>query len=78
MTKALFRRISCSLAQPAVLAFVAAGLWSSESCAIVNPEIGTDSTPVVLKCRIIASSSHEEGPLAVFSASCEVQDRLRH
>ena len=77
MTKALFRRIGCSLAQPAVLTLIAVGLWSSVSYATVNPEIGKDSTPVVLKCRIVASSSHEEGRLTIFSASCEVMEVVR-
>jgi len=66
-----------SLAGPVAWTAVAISFFPGVSDAIVNSETGKDSTPVVLKCRISASSSHEEGSLTIFSASCFVLKVIR-
>lgn len=66
-----------NLAGPITWIAVAVSFFPGASYAIVNPETGKDSTPVVLKCRISASSSHEEGSLTIFSASCDVLEVIR-
>lgn len=59
-----------------IFILVLALMASPTSFAIVNPESGRKSAPVVLKCLVLSTSQRDEGGVTTYTVNCKPLEKL--